>query len=379
MSSHSHSHANKSVLDLLSDNGGSLEYDGNPISGGAGGVPVITLTSSATDAYAGTADPTIASYDTGAAFVFKANHANTGAATLNIDGLGAKSIVKVTEAGATEALSSNDIRSGQACLVIYDGTNFQLQSALGNVGTIRGEASVNGYTVAEVPATAPAPITFTVLSNVGDPGSHRLTLTIDGISTEFTLSTTDPADSSVWVDTTGMVTIDEYRDALVAAINGETLTKGCVATAGGPSDEFSVECSEAGGYDVSWQTQDQPVSPASGNVSGTAYSPASGAVQESVIIAGEAGKHIRCLRAWVSGPLSATVQLAFLSDATYYEIGPELVTDQLRESEPADATQLGNFVAGIEGADLVLRLLTDPGTLAVSSDQATANVIAEKV
>lgn len=59
---------------------------------------------------------------------FKANFANTSAATLNVNGGGAVAIKKLT----ITALIPNDILSGQICEVVYDGTNWQLQTALGN-------------------------------------------------------------------------------------------------------------------------------------------------------------------------------------------------------------------------------------------------------
>ncbi len=87
----------------------------------------------ASDAYAITLSPAIASYVTGTGYRFKANTANTGAATLNINGLGAQAIKKAA-GGITTDLSSNDIRAGQWVEVVWDGTNFQMQSTLGNAG-----------------------------------------------------------------------------------------------------------------------------------------------------------------------------------------------------------------------------------------------------
>lgn len=84
-----------------------------------------------TDTYACTLSPAPGSYVTGARYRFKANTANTGAATINFNSLGAKTIVKVA-GGITTALSDNDIRSGQFVDLVYDGTNMQMQSTLGN-------------------------------------------------------------------------------------------------------------------------------------------------------------------------------------------------------------------------------------------------------
>jgi len=51
---------------------------------------------------------------------------NTGAATLNIDGLGAKPI-KVLSAGALADPADNAIDADWIYTLIYDGTNFLLQ------------------------------------------------------------------------------------------------------------------------------------------------------------------------------------------------------------------------------------------------------------
>lgn len=75
------------------------------------------------DDYAISLDPAPTDYDNliGVPIVFKANTANTGAATLNLNSLGAKAIKK----NLNEDLASNDIKSGQMVIVAYDGTNFQ--------------------------------------------------------------------------------------------------------------------------------------------------------------------------------------------------------------------------------------------------------------
>ncbi len=77
-----------------------------------------------TDSYAIAPTPAIGSYVAGQRFYFKAGTANTGPATLAVSGLAAKDIKK----NATEALITGDILANQICIVIYDGTNFQLIS-----------------------------------------------------------------------------------------------------------------------------------------------------------------------------------------------------------------------------------------------------------
>lgn len=77
---------------------------------------------SGTNTITGSLSPAIAAYAAGQMFWFVAANANTGATTININSLGAKSITK----NGTTALAANDIKSGQTVVIVYDGTQFQL-------------------------------------------------------------------------------------------------------------------------------------------------------------------------------------------------------------------------------------------------------------
>lgn len=74
------------------------------------------------NAYAVNLAPAPAAYAEGLGLLFKAASQNTGAATLNVNGLGAKTIKKQ---GSSD-LASADIHAGQIVHVVYDGTNFQI-------------------------------------------------------------------------------------------------------------------------------------------------------------------------------------------------------------------------------------------------------------
>lgn len=76
---------------------------------------------SGTNTITAAASPALSAYAAGQMFYFVAAGANTGAVTLNIDSLGAKS---VTRDGST-ALVAGDIASGEVVMVVYDGTRFQ--------------------------------------------------------------------------------------------------------------------------------------------------------------------------------------------------------------------------------------------------------------
>lgn len=120
-----------------------------------------------TDAYVITLTPAITAYVTGAHYWFVANTANTGAATININSVGAKTIVKAA-GGITTALSDNDIRAGQWVDLVYDGTNMQMQSLLGNAPAGAGTVTTVGWTGGIVsvanPTSTPA---FTIAGTSG--------------------------------------------------------------------------------------------------------------------------------------------------------------------------------------------------------------------
>lgn len=96
------------------------------------GTKVYWATSTGTDAYAITLSPAPASYQTGMTFKFMADVANTGVATLNVNGLGAKTIKKLHD----QDLADGDIEINQIVTVTYDGTNFQMDSQIANIPSI---------------------------------------------------------------------------------------------------------------------------------------------------------------------------------------------------------------------------------------------------
>ena len=76
-------------------------------------------------------NPAISTYRTGMRYTVKAGSTNLAPVTLNLNGLGAKTIKKV-QGGITTDLAANDIHLGQIIDVIYDGVNMQMLSQLGN-------------------------------------------------------------------------------------------------------------------------------------------------------------------------------------------------------------------------------------------------------
>ena len=85
----------------------------------------------------------ITAYTEGLSVKIKFTNANTGASTLNINGLGAKNIVKSNG----NPLSSGNIKAGQICHLVYTGSVFQLLGEGGEYGTAQPQHVLEGYTI----------------------------------------------------------------------------------------------------------------------------------------------------------------------------------------------------------------------------------------
>ena len=103
----------------------------------------LWLSVTGTNTLTATATPTVSSYITGQTFRFLPSASNTGAVTIDIDGLGVKDITK----SGTTALSSGDLAAGAPIQITYDGTRFQLSSGVGG-GAIAGAFYENSTTIA---------------------------------------------------------------------------------------------------------------------------------------------------------------------------------------------------------------------------------------
>lgn len=133
----------------------------------------ISATASGTDTYAATISPAITAYSSGQRFFITFTNANTGAATLNLNSLGAKSLVK----NVSIPLAAGDITAGSVMLVCYDGTNFQTISTLQpfilsntdftGLGTNASNATINRsvFAVLNSPTFTGTPLAPTAAAN----------------------------------------------------------------------------------------------------------------------------------------------------------------------------------------------------------------------
>lgn len=112
---------------VIKDSGGSTLYTWDNLLFGlddATSVWAGTATGSS-NAYAITPSPAITVYAEGQTFSFLANHTSSGAATLNVNGLGATTL-KNTDGSA---IGASDLVSGGLYNAAYNGTDFQLTGA----------------------------------------------------------------------------------------------------------------------------------------------------------------------------------------------------------------------------------------------------------
>lgn len=140
------------------------------------GAQIYGADSVGTDSYAITLSPAPAGYVTGMVVNFKAGTSNTGGATLNVNGLGALAILKLHD----QALITGDIESGQIVTVVYDGTQFQMQSQIAQTPAAGTVTSVSGTANQIDVATGTTTPVLTLSSTLVAPGT--VTLNADPVS-----------------------------------------------------------------------------------------------------------------------------------------------------------------------------------------------------
>lgn len=181
-----------------------------------------------TNTITGSMTPDLGSYSTGMMVIFTPANNCTGATTINIDSLGAKSIVK----GDGAALESGDLQASTVHFLIYDGTNFVLINPLSfNLvnGTLSGTLSVNGTVTTDnttadevgykgIPIAATTSSYGAVLTDAGYGIQHS---NGGGAGDTFTI----PANSSVAYPVGTVLTFTNLdSNSVTIAITSDTLT-----------------------------------------------------------------------------------------------------------------------------------------------------------
>ncbi len=94
-----------------------LSHTGYAIATGTANVYIATLT------------PALSAYAEGVSLRLKINVENTGVSTVNVSGLGTKSIKKANG----EDIQSGDLKAGSIYTLVFNGVNFQLQGEGGGL------------------------------------------------------------------------------------------------------------------------------------------------------------------------------------------------------------------------------------------------------
>ncbi len=158
-----------------------------PVLGGF--TPLYAADAGSTDAYAITMSPAPTAYAAGMLINFKANTANTDGATLNVNGLGAKNILKLRD----QALVTGDIEAAQIVTVVYDGTQFQMQSQVATGAGTQASLHVDDIlTALGIASEATHFGTFTG-STIADSQTAKVALQSLETSLETKASLTSPA------------------------------------------------------------------------------------------------------------------------------------------------------------------------------------------
>lgn len=152
----------------------------------------------ANDTYAITMTPAPAAYVTGMIVNFKANTVNTGAATLNVNSLGAKTIKK----WYNQDLADGDIAAGQFVSLIYDGTNFQLLSPVSNTVDKNTAQTLVNKRMTKRTGTTTSHATPTI--NTDNVDMYLITAQAEAITSMTTnLSGTPTEGQTLWIAITG--------------------------------------------------------------------------------------------------------------------------------------------------------------------------------
>ncbi len=151
--------------------------------------PSYTASTTAANTYTADLTPAALAYTTGMRVNIKFTNANTGAATINLNSLGAKDLKR----NDGTALSSGDIAAGQIASLVYDGTNFQLininTSSFVTAANFQkmtnvyaaDSGSANAYVVTLTPVPAAYAAGMTVIMKVANSNTTASTINVNSL------------------------------------------------------------------------------------------------------------------------------------------------------------------------------------------------------
>jgi hypothetical protein len=167
--------------------------------------------------------PTTVSYTAGLTLQFLAGNTNTGASTLNVNGLGAQSIVGPTGS----ALTAGAIVAGTVISVVYNGTAFQLVGLTNNSSSLTSPVTISAPSSGNVALTVNG-VTGTHSTKIADSATNLfnagfLETPINTQTTNYTAVLSDSG-KSIYYASAGAVNMTIPANSSVAYPTGTVLT-----------------------------------------------------------------------------------------------------------------------------------------------------------
>lgn len=180
------------------------------------GSHIYAATATGNDTYVISLTPAIADYTEGMLINFKVDVGNTGAASLNVNGKGAKAIKKLHD----QDVETGDIEAGQIVTVVYDGTNFQMQSQLAQApaGGVTDHGALTGLADDDHPQYALASGGSIYAASATGNDSYAVTLSpapaalVAGLVVNFKAGTANTGACTLNVNALGDIAIKKLHD-----------------------------------------------------------------------------------------------------------------------------------------------------------------------
>lgn len=188
----------------------------------------VNTTTGTSNAYLLSASQTISAYAAGDVFMFVADRANTGAATLAVDGLAAKSLKTVTQA----ELVADQLTANGIYVAAYDATNdiFQVLGVDESSGTMTLD-SLSVDTISEKTASAGVTIDGVLLKDNAVSATAASTVTVADASNEALTITQTGNGGGVLIDDSGTGTALTVTNATAQAAGEPVVVVGTPSSA----------------------------------------------------------------------------------------------------------------------------------------------------
>jgi hypothetical protein len=212
----------------------------------------ITVTTTGTaNTYVASPSPALTSYTAGQGFTLLMNVTNTGASTLNVSALGAKSLVTRSDL----PMMANELIAGRVYRVVYNGTNFVVMNPTEKPQIIMGahstayanEIPLNGGTLAKTSGAD---------TNGNQYALHYLYLWDNYADAQAPVNGGRGASAAADFAANKWITAPDYRDRVAMGISGAGSITTVGATAGASTVPSAGTNSSTGSYTLT--TSDIP-------------------------------------------------------------------------------------------------------------------------